>query len=153
MDTASVDQSDAMPATDLQDASSDVATAIPVYSEQVEDISQELMGYIADKWTLVVLEELHAGGAMRFSALRKVIPGISQKMLTQTLRQMERNGLVSRKIYPVIPPRVEYQRTALGGSLGRVICGLWTWVESNSSSLIAARVQFDARASDQNAAS
>ena len=118
--------------------------AIPQFSQQVEDISQELMGYIADKWTLVVLEELHDREVMRFNQLRKAVPGISQKMLTQTLRQMERNGLVSRKVHPVIPPKVEYQRTDLGRSLGPVICGLWTWVEENSAKLIEARAQFAA---------
>jgi DNA-binding HxlR family transcriptional regulator len=119
---------------------------IACFSQQVEDISQELMGYIADKWTLVVLEELHDHGVMRFNELRKAVPGISQKMLTQTLRQMERNGLVSRKVHAVIPPKVEYQRTELGHSLGPVICGLWTWVEQNSTGLVAARAEFDGQA-------
>ena len=104
------------------------------------------MGYIADKWTLVVLEELHDHGVMRFNELRKAIPGISQKMLTQTLRQMERNGLVARKVHAVIPPKVEYQRTDLGRSLGPVICGLWNWVEQNSEKLVTARAQFKAQA-------
>ena len=116
---------------------------IACFSQQVEDISQELIGYIADKWTLVVLEELHDHNMLRFNELRKAIPGISQKMLTQTLRQMERNGLVSRKVHPVIPPKVEYQRTDLGRSLGPVICGMWTWVEQNSEKLVAARAQFE----------
>ena len=118
---------------------------IACFSQQVEDISQELMGYIADKWTLVVLEELHDRGVMRFNELRKAVPGISQKMLTQTLRQMERNGLVSRKVHAVIPPKVEYQRTELGHSLGPVICGLWNWVEQNSEKLVAARALFEAQ--------
>jgi DNA-binding HxlR family transcriptional regulator len=118
---------------------------IACFSQQVEDISQELMGYIADKWTLVVLEELHDHGVMRFNELRKAVPGISQKMLTQTLRQMERNGLVSRKVYAVIPPKVEYQRTELGLSLGPVICGLWNWVEQNSEKLVDARALFEAQ--------
>ena len=116
---------------------------VPIYTQQVEDISQELMGYIADKWTLVVLEALRSD-VMRFSELRKVIPGISQKMLTQTLRQMERNGLITRKVHAVVPPKVEYQCTDLARSLGPVICGLWTWVETNASALVAARARFDA---------
>lgn len=115
----------------------------PCYSEQVDALSQELMGAIADKWTLIVLETLRDNGTLRFTALRKAVPGISQKMLTQTLRQMERNGLLTRTIYPVIPPRVEYQRTELGQSLGRAICGLWTWVEDNADTLVAARNMFD----------
>ena len=120
----------------------------PSYSVEVEALSQELIGYIADKWTLIVLEELRDHGVMRFNELRKAVPGISQKMLTQTLRQMERNGLVIRTVHPVIPPRVEYQRTELGQSLGRAICGLWTWVEENADRLQAARAGFDGRTTE-----
>jgi len=130
-------------ASDADTIAESAICATPHFSQQVEDISQELIGYIADKWTLVVLEELHNHGVMRFNALRKAVPGISQKMLTQTLRQMERNGLVSRKIYPVIPPKVEYQRTDLGRSLGPVICGLWTWVEEHADELTGARARFE----------
>jgi DNA-binding HxlR family transcriptional regulator len=118
----------------------------PTFSEQVETMTQELIGCIADKWSLIVLEELHTRGVMRFNELRKRIPNISQKMLTQTLRHMERNGLVTRKVYPVIPPRVEYQHTELGLSLCAAVCGLWTWVEAHSENLVAARTRFDASA-------
>ena len=131
------------PSLAVHEHSSAACAAVPVFSQQVEVISQELMGYIADKWTLVVLEELYARQVMRFSELRKAIPGISQKMLTQTLRQMERNGLVSRKVYPIIPPRVEYKYTDLGRSFGPVICGLWSWVEDNAEKLTAAQTSFE----------
>ena len=66
-------------------------------------------------------------------------------MLTQTLRQMEREGLVERTIYPVVPPRVEYALTELGHSLGEAFCGVWHWAEANISRIEAARAAYDAR--------
>jgi DNA-binding HxlR family transcriptional regulator len=116
---------------------------VPSYSPEVEGLTHDLIGQIADKWTLIVYEELAEHGTLRFSALRKAVPGISQKMLTQTLRQMERIGIVSRKVYPVIPPRVEYSCTDLGLSLGPAICSLWTWVEQNAETMSAAQTRFD----------
>jgi DNA-binding HxlR family transcriptional regulator len=119
------------------------AKPIPTYTAQVESLSHELIGQIADKWTLIVFEELAEHGTMRFSELRKAVPDISQKMLTQTLRQMERIGIVSRRVYPVIPPRVEYSCTDLGRSLGPAICSLWRWVEQNAETMTAAQAKFD----------
>lgn len=116
---------------------------LPQYGPEIDRLTEELIGYIADKWSLLVFEEIAEHGTMRFSELRKSIPGISQKMLTQTLRQLERIGLISRHIYPVIPPRVEYRRTELGVSLGPVICSLWNWVESNAEVMERARQDFD----------
>ena len=145
MDTVLPVETESAEIFEMAQVGNSTATPVPCYSQQVEAISQELMGYIADKWTLVVLEELHDQRVMRFNELRKAIPAISQKMLTQTLRQMERNGLVTRKVHAVIPPRVDYQRTDLGHSLGPVICGLWTWVEQNSSALTTARAKFGAQ--------
>lgn len=125
------------------------ACVVPCYSTAVDDLSQELVGYIADKWTLIVYEELAERQCMRFGELRKAVPGISQKMLTQTLRQMERIGLVSRTLYPSVPPKVEYRCTALGLSLGPAICGLWDWVERNAEAMERARQTFDeARVTD-----
>ena len=124
-------------------SSEQLTKSVPCYSQQVDSFSQELIGYIADKWTLVVFEELADHGTMRFNELRKAVPRISQKMLTQTLRQMERIGLVSRTVHAVIPPKVEYQRTELGRSLGPTICSLWNWVEQNSEAMEKARMAFD----------
>ena len=117
--------------------------SVPCFSSEVDTLSEELIGYIADKWTLIVFEELAEHGTMRFSELRKAVPGISQKMLTQTLRQMERIGLVSRTVHALIPPKVEYRRTELATSLGPVICGLWNWVERNADAMVAARSAYD----------
>ncbi len=111
---------------------------------EVDALSTELLGHVADKWTLVVLEELAEHGTMRFSELRRRIPAISQKMLTQTLRQMERVGLVKREVHAVIPPKVEYQLTPLGHSLGGAVCQLWRWVADNAETMNAARQNFTA---------
>ena len=116
---------------------------VPEYPPEVEALTLELLGHIADKWTMIVLEELADGRPQRFTQLRKAIPDVSQKMLTQTLRQMERLGLVTRQIYPVIPPRVEYKRTALGHKLGPVVCHLWDWVADHAQEMQAAQREFD----------
>ncbi|MGH6755255.1 MAG: winged helix-turn-helix transcriptional regulator, partial [Bradyrhizobium sp.] len=83
---------------------------------RVETLVNELIGRVADKWTLLVLEELEDHGTCRFTILSRRVPGISQKMLTQTLRAMERDGLVVRTVHPVVPPKVEYCLTDLGHS-------------------------------------
>ena len=119
--------------------------AIPTYSPAVETLTKELLGQIADKWTMIVLEELVGEESVRFSALRRAIPEISQKMLTQTLRRMERTGLISRTIHPVIPPNVEYSLTELGHSLGEAVCGIWTWVENHTETMARAQQAFDSK--------
>lgn len=124
-------------------------TDSPAYSEidpKVEALVMDLIGRVADKWTLFVLEELEEQGEMRFTRLSRAIPGISQKMLTQTLRQMERDGLVHRTIHPVIPPKVEYRLTDLGHSLGEAFCGVWQWAERNLEAVTQARRTFDDKA-------
>jgi DNA-binding HxlR family transcriptional regulator len=112
---------------------------------RLEALVTDLIGRVADKWTMIVLEVLAARGELRFTALGHAVPGISQKMLTQTLRQMERDGLVTRTIHPVIPPRVDYRLTDLGLSLGDAFCGVWTWAEAHLSQIEQSRHAFDAR--------
>jgi DNA-binding HxlR family transcriptional regulator len=113
---------------------------------KVDELVNETIGRVADKWTLLVLEALEEAGARRFSDLGRTVAGISQKMLTQTLRQMEREGLVKRTIYPEVPPRVEYELTELGHELGEAFCGVWTWAEKNIARIEEARAAYDARA-------
>jgi DNA-binding HxlR family transcriptional regulator len=113
--------------------------------EKVDLLVDETIARVADKWTLLLLESLEDAGAKRFSQLARDVPGISQKMLTQTLRQMEREGLVSRTIYPEVPPRVEYALTDLGHELGEAFCGVWQWAERNITRIEAARAAYDAR--------
>jgi len=113
---------------------------------EVDALVHDLIGRIADKWTMIVLEVLSEHGTLRFGRLAQLCGGISQKMLTQTLRQMERDGLVTRTVYAVVPPRVEYARTDLGETLGGAFCGVWEWAEKNRKRVERARTAFDASA-------
>lgn len=112
---------------------------------RVEALVNDLIGRVADKWTMITLEVLHERGEQRFSQLARQIDGISQKMLTQTLREMERNGMVTRTVHAVVPPRVDYALTELGQSLGAAFCGVWVWAEENLARVEAARDRFDTR--------
>ncbi len=111
--------------------------------KKTDDLARDIIEQIADKWTILVIDALGTDGEMRFSRLREHIGGVSQKMLTKTLRQLERDGLVSRHVHPVIPPRVDYRLTPLGSSLLDKICGIWDWAESHMTEMEAARLQFD----------
>ncbi len=108
-----------------------------------EALVREILGRIADKWTLVVIDMLAEHGELRFSQLRERIGGVSQKMLTKTLRELERDGLVRRRVHAVVPPRVDYKLTPLGESLGESVCGVWLWVEKHSRAVENARRAYD----------
>src|SRR3989441_13048197 len=103
---------------------------------------RNILDRIADKWSLLVICLL-ADGTRRFSELRREIDGISQRMLTLTLRQLERDGLVRRTVYPVVPPRVEYDLTALGKSLLTSIGPLVAWARSHRDEIASARGAYD----------
>lgn len=100
--------------------------------------TRQLLDRIADKWTVLVLGLLRPG-PRRFSALKREIGGISQKMLTQTLRNLEADGLVTRKVFPTVPVTVEYELTTLGRSLDETIGPLRDWAERNMSAILRAR--------------
>jgi DNA-binding HxlR family transcriptional regulator len=119
--------------------------AHPPLDPRVEALVNEVIGRVADKWTMILLEVLTEHGESRFTRLGQLAGGISQKMLTQTLRQMERDGLVVRTVHPVIPPRVEYRLTDLGLTLSEAFCGVWLWAERHLDRIEAARAAFDAR--------
>ena len=111
----------------------------------------DLIDRVADKWTMLVLEVLTAQAPLRFSRLAEQVAGISQKMLTQTVRQMERDGLVTRTVYPVVPPHVEYELTPLGLTLGGAFCGVWVWASDNLDAVEKARQAFDRKAAPRRA--
>jgi DNA-binding HxlR family transcriptional regulator len=102
-----------------------------------------LLSRIGDKWTVLVVQTL-AEGPKRFNELRREIPSVSQRMLTLTLRNLERDGLVNRTVTPSIPPRVDYELTELGQSLQKPICGLATWATENVEAIHEAQARFDA---------
>jgi DNA-binding HxlR family transcriptional regulator len=112
---------------------------------RVEALVTELIGRVADKWTMLILEVLAEQGELRFTRLGELVGGISQKMLTKTVRQMERDGLLTRTVYPVVPPRVEYRLTDLGRTLGAAFCGVWIWAAEHREQVEAARRAFDQR--------
>ena len=116
----------------------------PPVDPRVEALVNEVIGRVADKWTMIVLDVLAEHGELRFTRLGELAGGVSQKMLTQTLRQMERDGLVVRTVRPVVPPKVEYRLTDLGFSLAEAFCGVWTWAEANLERIETSRAAFDA---------
>ncbi len=113
---------------------------------RIEALVNDLIGQVADKWTMLILEVLAEKGELRFTRLSELVEGVSQKMLTQTLRHMERDGLLTRTVHPVVPPKVEYKLTQLGLSLGAAFCGVWIWAAKNLAQVEKARVEFDERA-------
>ena len=119
----------------------DVAPAARVKKEA---LVHEILERVADKWTLLVIDSLDRKQETRFSELRARIPTVSQKMLTKTLRQLERDGLVTRRVHAEIPPRVDYRLTALGERLGEAVCGIWQWAEAYGSAVDRARKTYDA---------
>ena len=114
-----------------------------VTDPKVEVLVREIIERVADKWTMLVLEVLEEHGVVRFTRLGELVGGVSQKMLTKTVRQMERDGLVTRTVHPVIPPRVEYELTELGHSLGEAFCGVWIWAEEHGTEIERARAAFE----------
>ncbi|MBR2686942.1 MAG: helix-turn-helix transcriptional regulator [Aquamicrobium sp.] len=106
---------------------------------------REVLDRVGDTWSILVILNLQPA-SMRFNALKRAIEGISQRMLTVTLRSLERDGLVSRTVRPTTPPEVEYALTGLGQSLAVPIAALGAWAAGNRDNLRSARVAFDAAA-------
>jgi DNA-binding HxlR family transcriptional regulator len=119
--------------------------ALPSVAPAVESLVRQVIAQVADKWTMLVLEALEEHGTLRFTEVGRAVGGISQKMLTKTLREMERDGLVIRTVHPVIPPHVDYTLTDLGHELSAAFCGVWTWAETYHAEVAAARQAFRER--------
>lgn len=112
--------------------------------------TRKVLDLIGDKWTVLILGLLESG-PKRFSELRRTIDGISHKMLTQTLRSMERDGLITRTVYPEVPPRVDYALTPLGETLCGPISEIRRWAEHHIDAITAAQTAYDARTADDAA--
>jgi len=107
---------------------------------------RELLTKVGDKWTIFLVLSLDLlGGRARFSELERAIPGISQRMLSATLKNLERDGLVVREVFPEVPPRVEYEITSLGKSLLGPTQGLVDWAKANWEQVRQAQGKYDAR--------
>jgi DNA-binding HxlR family transcriptional regulator len=102
-----------------------------VSTPELDGLVQEMIARVADRWTMLVLEVLAEHGVLRFTKLGELVGNVSQRMLTKTLRQMEDDGFVTRTVHPVVPPKVEYELTPLGLSLGAAFCGVWEWAEKH----------------------
>lgn len=115
--------------------------------------SRQLLDRISDKWVVLVLCALGGDGAgapetpgpLRYSELARLLAGVSQKMLTQTLRSLERDGLLTRTVTPTVPVTVTYELTELGSSLHEVARGLRNWAQNHMSEVLAHREEYDAR--------
>ena len=107
--------------------------------------AREMLARVGDKWSVYVIHVLGDAGTLRFNELRSRVDGISQRMLTVTLRGMERDGLVTRRVYPEVPPRVEYALTSLGATLRQLVRGLVEWSGAHLTEVDAARATYDAR--------
>ncbi|HEY4464518.1 MAG TPA: helix-turn-helix domain-containing protein [Streptosporangiaceae bacterium] len=105
---------------------------------------RDLLDRLADKWSLLVIELLGTG-PRRFTELHREIDQISQRMLTLTLRHLERDGLLTRTVHPVVPPRVDYELTALGNGLLAAIEGLVSWTRAHRDEIASARTRYDVR--------
>jgi DNA-binding HxlR family transcriptional regulator len=105
--------------------------------------TRDLLDSIGDKWSTLILMSL-AGKPLRFSAVRRAVPDISKRMLTQTLRSLERDGMISRQVFPTKPPSVEYALTDLGESLLESMSALVEWTERSHPVVLQARLRFDA---------
>ncbi|MFF9909926.1 winged helix-turn-helix transcriptional regulator [Streptomyces sp. NPDC013457] len=109
---------------------------------RADSLAREIFSDVANKWALLIIEFL-GERTLRFSELRNEVEGISHKMLTQNLRMLERNGLVSRTVHPTVPPRVEYALTQPGRALRKTIDGLCDWTHQNLGHIEESRRRFD----------
>src|SRR6266852_264668 len=114
---------------------------------------REMLGRVGDKWSLLVIYMLEQRPTQRarFSELKRSIPGISQRMLTATVRSLERDGLLTRDVYAEVPPRVEYELTPLGKRFMQPVRAFVTWLQMNWSTIRAARETFDRRSLSRKA--
>lgn len=113
--------------------------------------AREILHRVGDKWSVYVIDRL-GGGSLRFSELRRSIGGITARMLTVTLRGLERDGLVTRTLHPVIPPRVDYELTPMGTTLLQTIEQLIDWADSHVADIYAARAAYDAKHAPEDTA-
>jgi len=105
--------------------------------------AHEVLARVGDKWSVYVIHVLGEAGTLRFGELRQRVEGISQRMLTVTLRSLERDGLVSRAMYPEVPPRVEYALTPLAMTLRGIVAQLVAWSQAHLPEIDAARARYD----------
>ena len=126
------------------------SAAICDFPPEKRALLHEILERVADKWTLLVIEALDGERELRFSDLQRRVGSVSHKMLTKTLRQLERDGLVTRRVHAAVPPRVDYSLTPLGESLGESVCGICTWVGEHMAKVQRARRAYDGKSDPSN---
>lgn len=107
--------------------------------------SRDVLKHVTSRWGVLVLLALMDGQQHRFSALKRKILGVSEKMLAQTLQQLESDGFVRRTVYPVVPPHVEYDLTAMGHQIAQQVVGLADWIEHNLADILAAKQHYESQ--------
>ena len=107
-------------------------------------VANDVISLVGDKWSVLVVSTL-GSGRMRFSEIKRAVDGISQKMLTTTLRGLERDGYLTRTVYPTVPPRVDYELTELGFDLLKPVAALGQWAVTNHARVLDARRAYDDR--------
>ncbi len=115
---------------------------IPDTSSEDCQAIRSILGLVGDKWTVLIVVLL-GDGPKRFNEIKRLVGGISQRMLTFTLRGLERDGLVKRTVFPTNPPRVDYELTKLGSTLWQAVEPLGSWAQAHVSEILASRKQFD----------
>lgn len=123
------------------------SSGLPADAYSAKCPTRQVLDHIAGKWTILVVDAL-LEGTMRYTDLNRRIEGVSQKMLTQSLRSLEADGFITRTVYPTIPPRVEYDLTTLGRSLAGPITALRQWAETHINEIERARARVTAEATD-----
>ena len=113
-----------------------------VLTKDNDDLKSDILNHVGNKWSLYIVHALGVDGRMRFSNLQNHIKGISQKMLTKCVRDLERDGLISRTVYPEVPPRVEYELTSLGRGLLVQVTPLWYWIANSVDQFKEARANY-----------
>jgi DNA-binding HxlR family transcriptional regulator len=122
----------------------EVTVQLPHVDKATMCHARQILDRVGDKWSIAVIHAL-GKDTLRFTELKRTIDGISQRMLTATLRTLERDGLVRRTVYPVVPPRVDYQLTPLGLTLLGIVCMLMGWAVEHADDIDEARAEYDAR--------
>ncbi|WP_313057304.1 winged helix-turn-helix transcriptional regulator [Stutzerimonas nitrititolerans] len=117
-------------------------------SAEDDGLKREVLSHAGNRWSLGIVHTLGVAGRLRHAEIARRMDGVTQRMLTRSLRQLERDGLVLRHDYAEVPPRVEYELSALGRGLLAQMIPLWMWVVENAEGFRAARQRYDARASD-----
>ena len=139
------------PTTSVRARPAAASPAVPTPPPEIEHTAtncraREMLVRVADKWSMYVIHVLADAGPLRFGELRRRVDGVSQRMLTVTLRGLERDGLVRRTMYPEVPPRVEYALTPLGATLREIVRALIEWSGAHLAEVDAARARYDAQA-------